>query len=779
MSPAAQKPPSSPANKGWYDTLISGLGPLDALPTGFDVGPASSPRWMGWRLRSLVWSALIVCIVVFAIVRAVTISPWIDARWSSDTRGRVILASSDQVQLSGLVGQVLVGFVAADGRLVEVDENSLMQRAPRWITSEAARSRLIGQQIALNQVLAQGKARLVFANGRQVDVPAEERGLTGVGWAFWPLMALASAIVLVGAVVWLARPDPRNAFYLVLTLCQGANLGFIALQTIPGIPLPSTVAGIDLPVRMSLDLISAAVAVHIFTIHPYRLAFGPLIAAGAWLLGAAGLVAIFFASGPWLWWSAQGTVVVLGVITLLVLSRSQAVNPNPFTATMRRMGFVVMGSLVLLLASLAVAVGAASTQQRLAEVGSAVWAIFFASVLLLVPFLTRSRQVLREFALLAGISTVATSLDLMFIAVFSLGQFASVAVAVFLSLGVYALAREWIVSQVNGSQALTLDRIFERLYRVGRAIEKEPERRQELMQDLLRDLFEPLEVQMVPKAVVRSRVVADGAALMIPAPNDGHTDFDGSAFSTAQTWVLMHAHKGRRLFSGEDARLADRISEHLRRAVVYDKAVERGRSEERRRIAQDLHDDIGARLLTLMYKATTPELEDYLRHTLQDLKTLTRGLAASEHMLSHAVAEWKSDIGQRLAAAQIALHWSFTFDRDLPLTVVQWSGLTRILRELVTNAIYHAQASKVAIEASLDNGRLNLWIADDGKGRDPSQWSHGLGLGGVRKRVRMLGGVVRWRENQPKGIICEVQIDHLDQPPAVSARNEWERETRF
>jgi len=179
-----------------------------------------------------------------------------------------------------------------------------------------------------------------------------------------------------------------------------------------------------------------------------------------------------------------------------------------------------------------------------------------------------------------------------------------------------------------------------------------------------------------------------------------------------------------------------------------------------------------------MYKAQTPELEDYLRHTLQDLKTLTRGLAASEHPLSHAIAEWKADIGQRLAAAQMSLHWSFTYDRDLPLTVTQWSGLTRILRELVSNAIYHAKASRLQVEGSLHEGRLLLWIADDGKGRDPSKWSHGLGLGGVRKRVRGLGGAVRWRENSPRGIICEVQIDRFDQPqPAMPPSREGE--TRY
>ena len=559
MSRAEPKPPSSPASKGWYDTLISGVGALDALPTGFDIGPASSPRWMGWRLRSLVWSALIACLTLFMLVRAMSLSPWIDAEWAADSRGRVVLKSSELHELNGQVGQSLSGFIAADGRMVEVDEARLLQRAPRWLADLGARDRLVNTQQALNEVLAQGRVTLVFGNGREVIVPFSERGFGGMGWAFWPLAALVMVLTLVGAVVWLARPDPRNVFFLILTLCQGANLAYIALQTVPGFPLPGSVMATDLPVRLILDLVTAATVVHVFTIHPWRLNFGPLIAVGTWMLAMAAIALVLTGPPAWVWWGAQTTVMVIGVIALLVLTRSQSVNPNPFTATMRRLGFFVVGSLLLLLLSLAVAGERASTQHRVAEVGSAVWTIFFASVLLLVPFLTRSRRLLREFALLAGISTVATSLDLMLVALFSLGQFASVAVAVFLSLGVYAFAREWIVNQLTGSQALTLDRIFERLYRVGRAIEKEPERRRELMQTMLRDLFEPLDLQMVPKTLVRSRVVAEGAGLMIPAPNDGQTDFDGAPSAQAQAWLLLHAHKGRRLFTGEDARLADRM----------------------------------------------------------------------------------------------------------------------------------------------------------------------------------------------------------------------------
>jgi signal transduction histidine kinase len=154
-------------------------------------------------------------------------------------------------------------------------------------------------------------------------------------------------------------------------------------------------------------------------------------------------------------------------------------------------------------------------------------------------------------------------------------------------------------------------------------------------------------------------------------------------------------------------------------------------------------------------------MEDYIRHTLQDLKTLTRGLAASDHRLSHAAGEWKADLAQRLSAAKLRFGWNFQADEDPDLSVGRWSGITRILRELVSNAIYHAEARSVDVSLVLHQRMLTLRVADDGKGGDPKTWSHGLGLGGVRKRVKTLGGSVHWAENGGKGILCEVKLPQI------------------
>jgi signal transduction histidine kinase len=720
------------------------------------VGSGRRPvRWIGWRRRMLVAVALLGCVGLFLLVRLLTHAPVIDAQWQPGPRGQPVLQASADPALVPYRGRVLVRLAGA-GTVLDFDDG-LRLGPPRWTVGDDERARQVEARTRLNRMFAAGRVTLRFDSGVEVTVTPRPRGVGGLGLAFWLLAAPALMLFLVGAVVLLAKPMAPNLLFALMAACQAASLLWIGVES-GGVltPLPPMLVD-DMPWRLGLDLATGAAAVHGFALYPRRLASHALIAAGAWGLAAVVLLAAAQWPPPGMWWWGQGTILLLGLAATQVLTHSYRAEPNPFAAVMRRFAFAALGTMIVVDAALVAADWQPAMAQGVAASAVLVWSLFFASLMVLVPFLSRARPLLREFAMLAGLSTVATSLDLLFISLFSLEQFASLTLAVFIALAGYAAARQWMLDQMLGSRVLTTERTFEQLYRIAREVQKRPERRLALLTQLLRDLFEPMEVQQVARAAPRARVVADGSALVVPVNGGNGQVGEGEPLSL----VLRFARRGRRIFTREDARLTDRIVEQLRRAVAYDRAVERGRSEERLRIAQDLHDDIGARLLTLMYKSSDPEVEDYIRHTLQDLKTLTRGLAASHHRLSHSIAEWKSDIQQRLTAAHIELAWSYSFDQDLELSVVQWSGLTRVLRELVSNAIYHAKATRLEIQASLEGSALQLSVADDGIGREPQNWSHGLGLGGVRKRVKQLGGEVVWRENGARGIVCEVRIPDL------------------
>ena len=716
--------------------------------------PPFIARWVGWRLRLLLVAALLGAWAVFELARTTALAPSIGAVWRVDTPGHIELAASADPALRAHIGQTLVGVVDETGATIPPDALEL-QRSLRWVVDDAERARQRGLHAQLSAALTQGRVQLVFAGGATADVHPAPRGWTGLPLLFWVLVLSALALYLMAVVVVLALPSGRTLAYAVMALCQSANLLFIAIETVCDFGLPGRFAQLDLSARMAFDLFTAAAMVTATCLHPRRLPGSGWIALAGWVLA---MVLIGGFNAGWLsggWWWTQGSVIGLGLTAIALLSWSYQIEPHPFAIVLRRFAIVAVATWTLLTIALVAATRLPTVPHNLADIGSMVWYAFLGLLLILVPSLAKSQNFMREFSVLAAISTVATSLDLLFVSVLALGQFASLTLSLIVSLSVYAAVRHWILNPFPGSSTAGTERMFERLYRIAREMEAQPGRTPALMAQLLGELFEPLEVNVVERQAAKTRVAGDGSSMLVPVPLLGGENAPHGAV------IVRYAQRGRRMFTSDDARLTDRVVEQLRRAVHFDRAVEQGRSEERLRLAQDLHDDIGARLLTLMYKAQSPEMEDYVRHTLQDLKTLTRGLAASNHRLSHAAAEWKADLTHRLTAAHVALVWSFAFDEDILLTVGHWSALTRILRELVSNAIAHSLAEQLAIDFRLDNDRIELTITDDGVGRDPASWSHGLGLGGVRKRVKQLGGEVEWHEVVPRGICCKVVIRDL------------------
>lgn len=722
--------------------------------SAFELDELEAEPALRWRRQALVVLAVLGCLAVFLLARWLAASPQLGGHWKAASEGALMLERSPeptlQVVAIGLQGQEAVAVDAA-----------LLHRWPRWQVDDELRERQLFQHSALSDLLTAGQGPLVLhaPDGTLHEAPIAQRGYHGLGWMFWPLMALALLLYLFAAVLMLSRPQLQHAMFAAMALCQAGNLVFIALESAPGLGLPAGPLASDLTVRGALDLATAAAALHAFAWQPRGRAGRPLsasLAGLAWLVLPAWALAVLWGDPLPLWWLAQLACLGLGATALGVAHLRLRRRPDARTRALRRLAAAAVVTLALVTLAVALASAASDAAPAVAAAASITWYLFLASLLLLAPFLARRRQWLREFALLAGVSTVVTSLDLLFAAAFSLSPFTSLAIAVFIGLGLYAAARQWVLHHLIDASVLSTERIFEHLYRAARELQTQPRRYPQLLTQLMRELFEPLEVQAVDRVPVRARLIGGGAALVVPI-RYGHDDSSTHA-TASRALLLRHARRGQRLFTPDDARLADRVVEQLRRAVAYDAAVERGRFEERQRIAQDLHDDIGARLLTLMYQAPTREMEDYIRHTLQDLKTLTRGLAAAEHRLSHAAGEWKADLTHRLTAARATLDWQMQVDHDRRLTVVQWSALTRVLRELVSNALFHGHATHVEVRLRLDGPVLQLQVADDGEGRAPELWAHGLGMGGVRKRVKLMGGEVAWAENTPRGVICTVRV---------------------
>jgi DNA-binding response OmpR family regulator len=207
------------------------------------------------------------------------------------------------------------------------------------------------------------------------------------------------------------------------------------------------------------------------------------------------------------------------------------------------------------------------------------------------------------------------------------------------------------------------------------------------------------------------------------------------------------------------AELIARVKSLLRIKTLYD-TVEKQTMEltrwnrdledqvkERERIVRDLHDDVGARLLTLIHRSETQEYEEVARAALQNLRETIYSLGTSSGSvdLADAISAWQSEAEQRMDAANISLHWQQNGSASgLELSHRQRINIGRILREALSNSIRHAQPANIKVEVVNENNSLVVLVSDDGGASDPGEWKAGTGLTNMRRRAKELDGEIRW-----------------------------------
>lgn len=340
------------------------------------------------------------------------------------------------------------------------------------------------------------------------------------------------------------------------------------------------------------------------------------------------------------------------------------------------------------------------------------------------------------FAMGAAIVLVDVSL----IALLNLGAGASTAAAVLLIGWVYFPVRQWVWQRVAQAPERSPWQIMPELARrFARPLR--PEQAAGELAALLESLFDASDTLVLetPSASHRPRLTRHGLSLAVPVPENG-----GQVLVTGKA-------RGQRLFSQSDVRfvatLLDLVAKLLELARERDTAERR----ERDRIMRDLHDDVGARLLSLVHGARDPEVRREAAATLETLRTSV--IPLHDHRatpVSRAAEIWRAEVERRGAEAGIRMRWHQRFDDPPPLSPRQYVNLTRILRELLTNAIKHAEPSWV--EAIVTGGiHLELVVRHDGRVRDPDTWHPNTGLHSLNTRAAEISASVDYRLHSHTG----------------------------
>lgn len=267
---------------------------------------------------------------------------------------------------------------------------------------------------------------------------------------------------------------------------------------------------------------------------------------------------------------------------------------------------------------------------------------------------------------------------------------------------------------------------------------------------LLGKLFDPLAIEDSNEAVSDVGVRDEGVDLLLPPVAD------------TSALIVRYPWQGRRLFSTAHQDLARELVRLLRYTEESRHAYERGSLEERNRIARDLHDDVGARLLSGLYKTELGDTHTVLRDAIADIRTIVSGLATDQPVLGQVIASLRHEAGERLSAAGIDLDWPIAAndDSETPLDYRVYRCFVSAHREAVSNIIRHARASNVAIHVSESDGLLHTVISDDGIGIDPARTTgspNGHGLRGLIQRVNGVDGRAVIRP-LPIGTTVEITI---------------------
>jgi signal transduction histidine kinase len=226
----------------------------------------------------------------------------------------------------------------------------------------------------------------------------------------------------------------------------------------------------------------------------------------------------------------------------------------------------------------------------------------------------------------------------------------------------------------------------------------------------------------------------------------------------------------------------------LQKEIEERQQVERQRvmEQERTRVAQDLHDELGAGLTemnllgSLAKRADVPaeERELYLDQLTQSARSLVTGLDEIVWAINPAydsvgsTATYYSFFAEEfLNLARIACHLQVVDSLPkIPLDSKIRHGIFLAFKEALNNVVRHSGASEVILKINMTGSQLMISIADNGCGFEHGSGNPGSnGLSGMRQRVQKLGGVCDISSRVGQGTTVEFRLNITSTVPHSAA----------
>lgn len=688
-------------------------------------------------------AAIFTGLLVLALVVTAVRQPWLGLSLDvAETSGAIRVAAVHPLGPSARLepGLVLQGLEDENGARTMLKPFDLVEE-PDVAETYADMKAFFARQSALTSLLRQPKLFLIFADHEKVEIaPQAMRPLDANPLVAWVLIFVGATGFLIGVWVWSFKPDRAAGRFFALA---GAGLMVSAFAA-------SVYSGRELALDGRLfRLLSAAnhfgalsfgaAMIGLFLSYPTRLVPARVIAAvpvvfGVWW--AVGELYVGFSS-PHEGHHLPTLLAMIGIVGAVVWQFFNTKGDPAARAALRWFGLSVTvgaGTFVLLV----IVPNIVGVMPVLSQgYGFLLFLLVYGGAALGVAryrLFELEAYAFRILFYLCGVILLVL-VDAALIYIVALDRIPAFGLSLFLIALFYLPLRDWLSRLFLGQAEDADNHLFRRVIDV--ALAPSGEEQNAAWRALLRDAFDPLRIGPNTAPAGAARIVDEGVGLAIPA------------VGALKSLRLDHARQGRKLFSPRDLRLAEEICAMLDHACASRNAYERGATEERARVARDMHDNIGAQLLSALHSKAPDRKDALIRETITDIRDIVNNAAHGDLSLDDALAELRLEASQRLELAGIELDWtSEAAEAASPISPHFVHALRSILREAVSNVIRHSGASRVAVSAACAQGRLMLSVADNGRGLDETA-AQGNGLANMRSRAAALKGALAFSDNAP------------------------------